>query len=207
MQRNDVRVPYRRFQVSASAVHVGVVSTDRHPQPLQPPFQGLADGTEPDDGRPPAGQFPSPEALVRDSTVPEHLELPYIPVGREDPAGQRDEQAYGQFRHTVSVAARRPYDGHSRGRGGTHVNVVRVASRRRHREKWQFEDGGVHQVRLDDHDVGPLGHEALGQPGPVIDLERLLLCPRLVHDSRQAGELVEARPAQRRRDEGRVCLN
>ena len=137
-----------------------------HAQPLQPPFQGPADGAVTDDGRSPAGQLPSPKALVGDGAVPEHLELPDIPVGGQDPAGEGDEQTDGQFGDCVRVAPRRADHGHSGGGGGAYVNVVRVATCCCHRDQWQFEDRGVHEVRLHHQDVGALGHESLSQPGP-----------------------------------------
>ncbi len=207
VHRHDVALAEHREQFLGGVVRglrvVRVVREDAHPEPFEAPRRGAADRAQPDDSRGPAGELPGAVALIGDLPGGVHLVGAHVGVGRDDEAVDREHQRHRQLRDRVGVAARGAQH-RDAGRGrGRDVDVVGVAPARPDRDERHLEHGSLHRVGLDDEHVGALGSQPLGELLAVVDAQRDLLDPGVVHHVGDAPERVHPLAPEGR---GHQCL-
>ncbi len=130
------------------------------PRPCEAPLRRPSDGAEPDDARGPACELPGAVALVRDLAAGVHLAGAHVVVGRHEVAVHGEEQCDRDLGDRIGVAAGRAQHRDPRLRRGRDVDVVGVASARADHAQIAVEDRTVHEVGLDDEDVGALFGDA-----------------------------------------------
>ena len=172
-----------------------------HPETLEAPAQGPADGAQSDEAGGAPGQLPRPVPLVGDAAVLEDLVGPHVVVGRQRVASGGEEQGDGQLRHGVGVAPGRPEHGDASRGGGGDVDVVGVAAARADGPQGEVEHGAVHEVGLDDEHVGAFFLDTGGQLLAVVDAQGLVVDPRVEDDVGQLAQGVEAFAPEGRGDE------
>ena len=187
--------------VVASGLY-GSYDSTRMPTPAKRHGGRAPDRAEADDPDGPARELPGAVALVGDLAAGVHLARAHVAVGGNDPAVHREHQRDRELGDRVGVAAGRAQHGDP-GRGrGRDVDVVGIAPARPDHLQREVEDRSLHEVRLDDQDVRAF----VAQPGrellAVVEPERDLLDPRVVHDVRHRLQGVHAGAAERRGDEG-----
>jgi hypothetical protein len=118
-------------------------------------------------------------------------------------AVDREEERDRDLRDGVRVAARRVEYGDTGLGRGRDVDVVGVAAARTDDAQVAVEHGTVHEVGLDDEDVGAFLLDAGRELLAVVEAERHLLDPRVVHDIGERLQRLHALTAKRCGDERR----
>ncbi len=181
-----------------------VVADHLHAQPGEAPGRGAPHGPQPHDAHRPAGELPGPEPLVGDGAVAVDLAGAHVEVGPGDPAGDRQQQADGQFGDRVGVAPGGPQHGDALGGGAGDVDVGGITPAGADGHQGEVEHRPLHGVGLHDEQVGALGGDALGQRVGVVDAQRPVVDPRVEHHVGDLAQRVEAGPAEGSRDERAV---
>ena len=130
VHRHDVGIGQERVErIVGGVVAVGVEGDHAHPQAFEPPPRRATDRAEPDQAGGSTGDLPRAVALVGQRAVAEHLQLADVAVGRQQMAGDGEQQRNGDLCHAIGVAARRVEHGDAACRRRRDVDVRRVASR------------------------------------------------------------------------------
>ena len=153
-----------------------------HAEALEPPLRGPADRAEADDAGGATRQLPRAVALVGDLAARVHLAGAHVVVGGHDEAVGREQQRDRHLGDRVGVAARCAQHRDPGLGGGGDVDVVGVAAARPDQLQRQVEHRALHGVGLDDEDVGAFVDEARRELLAVVQAQRDLLDPRVVHD-------------------------
>ena len=168
------------------------------PSPSRRHFAARPDRAEPDDARGATGELPGAVPLVGDLAARVHLVGAHVVIGGHDEAVRREQQRDRDLGDGVGVATGRAQHRDPRLGGGLDVDVVGVAPARADELQRQVEHRPLHRVGLDDEDVGAL----LDEPGrellAVVEPQRDVLDPGVVHHVGQRVERVPALAAERR---------
>ena len=172
----------RRFRV------VRIERQHAHADAFEPPLRGAADRAEPDDADGLAAELPRPVALVGDLPARVDLARAHVVIGGDEPAVHREHEPDRDLGDGVRVAARRAQHGDP-GRGrGRDVDVVGVAATRADAQQREVENRTFDGIRFDDQQVRALGLDARRELLAVVEAQRNLVDPRVVHD---VGERLE----------------